>query len=236
MQLAAVAVIVAAAVVVLVVTVGGSDAPPKPGTRQASRTTRAITALLAGIPQNGNALGRPTAPVTLEWYGDLECPFCKEFTLGALPTLIARWVRGGQLRIEYLSMESATREPKVFEAQQVAALSAGLQNKTWNYIETFYHEQGREESGYVTEAYLRGLASQVPRLDLALWNEDRADPVLAAQVIAERQAAQRARFHGTPTFLFGLTGGRMHKIAPRSLTSPRQYDEIVEYLLRADEE
>jgi hypothetical protein len=51
-------------------------------------------------------------------------------------------VRGGELKIEYRSLETATREPEVFKAQQLAALAAGKQDRMWNFIETFYHEQG----------------------------------------------------------------------------------------------
>ena len=71
-------------------------------------------------------------------------------------------MRTGKLKIEYHSLETATREPEVFKTQQVAALAAGKQNKAWDFIETFYHEQGEEDSGYVTEKYLQGIASQVP--------------------------------------------------------------------------
>jgi protein-disulfide isomerase len=230
-----VAVIVVAALAAIVVTAGGTSAPPRPGSPQANTAAHAITALLSGIPQRADTLGKPTAPITLEWYGDLECPFCREFALGALAPLITRWVRTGQLKIDYLSMETATREPKIFDTQQVAALAAGMQNKMWNYIETFYHEQGEEDSGYVTERYLHNLAAQIPGLNLTLWSEDRYDPELAGQVIAERQAARRARYPGTPTFLIGLSDGGVHKFAPPSLTSPAPYNEAIEYLLHANE-
>ena len=42
----------------------------------------------------------------------------------------------------------------------------------WNFIELFYHEQGEEDTGYVTESYLQGLAAQVPGLNLSQWSED----------------------------------------------------------------
>jgi protein-disulfide isomerase len=231
-QLAAVAAIVLATLAVVVIAAGGSSSPPKPGSAQATTTAQAISALLAGIPQNANTLGRPTAPVTLEWYGDLECPFCREFTLGTLPSIINQWVRSGKLKIEYLSMETATREPKVFQTQQVAALAAGMQNKMWNFIETFYHEQGEEDSGYVTEQYLHGLATQIPGLNVTLWSEDRYDPELATQVAAERQAATRARFRGTPTFLIGRSRENMTRLYLASLTNPTQLNHAIEYLLR----
>jgi protein-disulfide isomerase len=219
------------ALAVVVVTAGGSSSPPKPGSTEATRTARAISALLAGIPQSANTLGKPTSPLTLKWYGDLECPFCKAFTLGALPSIIRRWVRSGDLKIEYLSMQTATRERAVFQAQQVAALAAGMQDRLWNYIETFYHEQGEEDSDYVNERYLYGLAGQIPGLDVALWAEDRHDPALAGRVAEEREAAIRAHFRGTPTFQLGLSKGQMYRLKPRSLKQPTLFNEVIEYLL-----
>ena len=230
-QLAIVAAVVVVALAVVVVAAGGSSPPPKPRGAQATTAAQGISALLAGIPQSADTLGQPTAPVTLKWYGDLECPYCKEFTLGALPSIIGQWVRGGQLKIEYLSMETATREPKVFKIQQVAALAAGMQNRMWNFIETFYHEQGEEDSGYVTEQYLHGLASQIPGLNIALWQEDRYDPELATKVVAEARGAIRAHYRGTPTFLIGRSGGTMYRFKPGSLTKPARLNAAIEYLL-----
>ncbi len=187
-----VSVVVVAIVVVLIATGGGSKSGiPKSKTEQNS-VTHGIAALIGGIPQSGNALGSPTAPVTLQYFGDLECPICREFTTGALPSIIPKWVRTGKLRIEYHSMETATREPETFKTQQIAAYAAGKQNKAWYFIETFYHEQGEEDSGYVTESYLQGIASQVPGLNLAKWTSDRNDPELANEITTDTQAANNA--------------------------------------------
>jgi protein-disulfide isomerase len=224
----AVAVVVAAIVVVLVATSGGSKSGI-PQTKQAQgAVTNEVRALMGGIHQNGNVLGSPTAPVTLQYFGDLECPICREFTFGALPSIIQKWVREGKLKIEYRSLETATREPETFRTQQVAALAAGKQNKMWNFIETFYHEQGEEDSGYVTEKYLQGIASQVSGLNLAQWTSDRGNAALAAQVAADAQAANNAGFTGTPSFLIGKTGGTMTKLEYSSLTDPAVFNQAIE--------
>ena len=62
-------------------------------------------------------------------------PDLQGFTLGALPSMIQKYVRTGKLKIEYHSLETATREPEVFKTQQVAALAAGKQNMAWDFIE-----------------------------------------------------------------------------------------------------
>jgi protein-disulfide isomerase len=234
-QLGSVAAVVVVVVVVIALVTGGGKktAVVKPGTASASSTEKLVTSLVGGITQNANVLGSPTAPVTLQYFGDLECPICRDFTLGALPSLIQKWVRTGKLRIEYRSLETATREPEVFKNQQVAALAAGKQSKMWNFIETFYHEQGEEDSGYVTENYIQGIAKQVPGLNLAQWTSDRNDSSLAAQVATDAQAANNQGFNGTPSFLIGKSGGAMSKYEYSSLTNPSGFNEAIEKLLKA---
>ncbi len=226
-----VAVVVVAIVAVLIATGGSSPSKPKVGSASATNTEAEINKLVDGIPQSGNVLGSPTAPVTLVYFGDLECPICREFTLGALPSIIQKWVRTGKLKIEYRSLETATREPEIFKTQQIAALAAGKQNKMWNFVETFYHEQGEEDSGYVTEKYLQELAQQVPGLDLAKWSSDRSEPALANQVTSDEQAASNEGFTGTPSFLIGKSGGALKKLENPSLTESANFDSEIEKLL-----
>jgi protein-disulfide isomerase len=187
-----------------------------------------INALLADIPQSANTLGEPNAPVTLEYFGDLECPFCRDFSLDVLPSIIQRWVRTGKLRIAYRALQTATRDPDVFVAQQVAALAAGKQNKAWDFIETFFAEQGEEGSGYVTDTYLEGIASQIPRLDLPRWTTDRKDPELVKEIADDAEAASQAGLTGTPTFLLGASGGAMKRFSPTDQTS---FDAAIEGLV-----
>jgi hypothetical protein len=123
-QLGSVAgVVVVIIAVILIATSGGGSSPGIEKTKgEPPKAVAEVTSLLQGIPQNENTLGSPKAPVTMEYFGDLECPICKEFTLGALPTLIQKYVRTGKLKLEYRNLETATREPETFKTQQVAAL------------------------------------------------------------------------------------------------------------------
>lgn len=169
-----------------------------------------VQSALKGIPQSGAHLGNPHAPVTMTYYGDLECPICKGFTLqGGFPQLLSTDIRRGKVQVDYRAFQTATQSPTTFQTQQVAALAAGKQNHFWDYVEFFYHEQGPEGTGYVDETYLQGLAKQVPGLNFSAWQSARNDAALVSQVQADEAAGRAAGVQGTPTLiLHGPRGTR----------------------------
>jgi protein-disulfide isomerase len=197
--LAAVAII---AVAIAISSSGGSKATGLQKGPQLAQTKAQVSQLLTGIPQTGATLGRPTAPVTLDYYGDLECPVCKDFTLnGGWRQLVQTDVRAGRVKVVYRAFPTATNDPNTFKSQQVAALAAGKQDRFWNYMELFYHQQGAEGSGYVTQSYLDGIARQIPGLNVSQWQTARNDATLAAQVDSDGAAGQTAGVTGTPTLI-----------------------------------
>jgi protein-disulfide isomerase len=188
------------AVAVAVAGAGGS----KPGLQrgaQAARTVSHASSLLAGIDQAGDVLGDPGAPVAMTYFGDLECPVCRAFTIDTLPQIIADQVRTKRLQIRYRSLETATSDPGTFTSQQVAALAAGAQDRMWQFVELFYAQQGPEGSGYVTASYLQNLAKQVPGLDVPRWSQERASSALADHVAADRVEAIKDGATATPTLI-----------------------------------
>jgi protein-disulfide isomerase len=226
-------VVVIIAVILVATGTGGGRKAVVAHSRAADAAVAAATSVLRGIPQRGNVLGDQNAPVTLQYYADLECPVCRQFsTGGALPAIIQRWVRPGRLKVEYLALETATREPEVFRDQQVAALAAGRQNRMWQYVELFYNEQGEEGSGFVTERYLGNLAEQVPGLNVRQWSAARTDPALADRLIIDAQAASSVGLNGTPSFLVGRTGAGLKTIEYSSLNDPAPFNAAIEQSLK----
>jgi protein-disulfide isomerase len=211
MQIGGIAVVGIVAIAIAVA-IGTSGSGSKTSTKPNPQATAEVNTLLAGIHQSGNVLGNPNAPVTMEYYGDLECPICQEFTLGAFPSIVKKYVRSGQLKVQYRAMRTATHEPTVFLEQQAAALAAGKQSLMWHYVENFYHHQGAEGSGYVTPAFLKERASEIPGLSVAKWEEERHNPKLAEAVEKDTEAAGENGFNGTPAFLLVKAGKPTKKL------------------------
>jgi protein-disulfide isomerase len=198
-----VAAIAVVAVFIAISSGGSTTQVVKPNSPAAKKAAATINTLLSGIPQQGNTLGSPSAKVTITEYGDLVCPVCKSFALGAENQLIAHEVRSGKVKIVYKALETAsqTANNSMFVPSQTAALAAGSQKRGWNYIELFYHEQGDETSSYVTDGYLGGLAKQIPGLNFSQWSSDRGGSSLSAQVNAAISSANASGFNSTPTLV-----------------------------------
>lgn len=205
------AVIIAIVVIVIATTGGGSGPGPH---KNAWPTVRNE---VAGIQQKGVMLGDPHAKFTLTYFGDLECPICRDFTVtpSDLPQFIHNDVRAGKANLIYRSFCTATCNDyptdgqKIFDQQQTAAYAAGMQHDFWDYAELFYHEQQPEGSHYVNAGWLDGIAKQIPGLNMGKWQTDLKDPVLQDQVNADAAAALRLKLQGTPTLIMkGPKGSR----------------------------
>jgi protein-disulfide isomerase len=211
-----IAIAVIVIVVAIVVSSGGGGGPKgahtglvKTGTAAEHQLVSQVDTLLNKIPQNGTTLGDPSAPVTMQYFGDLECPVCQAFTLLVLPTFIEQEVRTDQVKVVYRSMCTATCDGRraahlqleQFNSQQVAAYAAGKQDKFWQYIDPFYHQQETEGTGYADDAFLTGLAKQVPVLNVQAWQAARSDSALKAQLTADGNYANKAALSGTPTLI-----------------------------------
>jgi hypothetical protein len=191
---------------------------------------RRTEGLLADIPQHGSALGRPKAPVTLQFYGDLQCPDSRRVMLGALPFLIRHWVRDGKLRILYRSTETDTLSPVQFSRQQAAALAAGRQGKMWTFVDLFYREQRREGTPYANQAFLEGIAEQTS-MDMRRWENDRSPWRWAKKLETDSLFTTFKGLDSTPSFLIGPTGGEARALYHFTFEDPGVFNEAIRSLL-----
>jgi protein-disulfide isomerase len=156
------------------------------------------------LQQDGVFLGDPNAPATLIEFADLQCPFCADYATDTLPQVIDDYVRPGRLRLELRLL--AFLGPDSVSGRQWAN-AAALQDKLWPYTERFFRDQGPENSGYATDAFLERLARQTPGLDLGQLEEDLGTPPANALNREAERLATRLRVQGTPSFYLVRDGG-----------------------------
>ena len=194
---------------------------------EAKQVKGQVNQLLSGVPQAGTVLGSPSAPVTMVYYGDLQCPVCKDFTeSGGFPELVDKDVRSGKVKVVYRSFQTATPDPSTFRTQQAAALAAGKQNHFWDYVELFYHQQGTEGTSYVNNAFLTGLAQQISGLNLSQWRTERTNPSLLNHVVSEGQQGAAAGVRATPTLV--MEGPKGKSQVPQSVPSYAELQQAIQ--------
>lgn len=167
-----------------------------------------VTRTYAGIPQHGDTLGRPDAPVTMVVYVDPQCPYCGEWERVAMPELAARYVRPGLLRIVAHGLRfvgpDSERALRLLDA-------ASLRNRLFQAAGLLYWNQGEENTGWVSDGYLRSLAHALPGNPERLL-ADRDAAAVDATIRADEQAALRDGVTSTPWIELGRTGGRTRHV------------------------
>lgn len=192
----------------------GPASQPEPVTGVAGIADTA--AMLDGIPQHGNMLGSPKAPVQLVEYADPQCPYCAVYAVNVLPTLIHDYVRPGRVQLVYrglgfLGQDSGT-------ALSVAT-AAGLQNRLWNVIDLLYRNQGAENSGWVTDSLLRSIVTGAGA-DADRVFAERGSTGVGSTMKTWSTLAQNAGVNGVPAFFYGRRGGPLNKLTLSAIAVP----------------
>ena len=195
---------VAVAAVVVAIAAIVSTTPSKPAGAGATPST-----VVAGVPEHDGVLGNPNAPYTVTEYLDLQCPICKAASTQELPTLIDNYVKTGKVKLQartlhFIGDDSTTAA--------LAAAGAKQQGKLWSFIETFYANQGAENSGYVTDGFLRSVMKAAGVNANQALAYAKTSAAQAALDTADRDASAVGA-NSTPTFTIKKGNGAEQTLA-----------------------
>jgi protein-disulfide isomerase len=193
---------VALAAIVVAALASGSSSQAAPSVAD----TFARSTVVDGIPEHNGVLGDPKAPVTVTEYVDLQCPICAQASLADLPPLIDQYVKTGKVKLRMRTLSFLG--PDSVEAARVAH-GAEQQGRLWSFVETFYANQGSENTGYVTDAFLQRVATAAGVNYAAARTYSGTDPAQQALTKANR-AAQAIGVDATPTFTITKANGKEH--------------------------
>jgi protein-disulfide isomerase len=219
---------IVAVAIVIAVTSGGSGSSPTASTTTAGgagglKGVSAVTSELAGIPQKGNELGRASAPATMVVFADMQCPFCAEFENGAMPSLVQRYVRPGKLKIVFQPIVIIGND-SVLGARAVA--SAAQQNKLFEYAGILYRNQGKENSGYLDNAYVKKIGGATPGLDVTKLTADLKSAPVNKLLNDAQSLATSGKVSSTPSFFVSKTGQPLQQLQVTSLAPDAFYAKL----------
>ena len=175
----------------------------------------AVIQLFRGIPQNGNVLGKTSAPVTMVEYIDLQCPVCRAFETETMPTIIDRYVRTGKVKVEARTIAFIGADS---DRGRRAAIVASQQNRLFDFAQLLYANQGTENSGWLNDAMVTAAAKSIPGLDVPVLLATRNSAGVVATAKSYDAQANADGVGGTPALYIGKTGGKLSPFSP--LTAP----------------
>ena len=174
-------------------------------------------ALFNGIPQTGLVLGKPTAPVEMEMFIDVQCPFCQDYEVNNLPTIVQDNIRSGKVQLHLRPWAFIGGPGSQSFSGRLGLIAASFQNKGFEYAKVLYDNQGTEDTGWLTGRQMAGIAASVNGLNMRKWQK--AVNGSAVNTIASDvdDLAKKANVQGTPTVLVGCAGGKLQNVTSPSL-------------------
>ena len=172
-----------------------------------------------GTPESGHALGPADATVTLEEFGDFQCPPC-----GMLAEPI------NQLAHEFPKLRLVFRNfPLVMhqhanEAAQ-AAEAAGLQGHFWPMHDLLYREQGIWSKAADVRGLFQSYAAMI-RCNVTRFKKDMESEEIKARILADQKEGAKLGVKNTPTLFINNTA-----VPPASL-NPKDLRAAVEAALK----
>jgi protein-disulfide isomerase len=170
----------------------------------------------AGVPVKGEVLGAATAPVVLELYSDFQCPACRLFVTQQLARLVSDFVQPGILRIEARDIDILGQgTPNESLELAAGAACAAAQDRYWQFHDYVFWNQGRENRGDHSAAFIATVADAAG-VERVAWDACFAQPDARTPITSRTNAAIGAGINSTPTLV----------VNGQSFTGVPDYDQL----------
>lgn len=157
-------------------------------------------------------LGRADAPVTLEEFGDFECPPCGVLH-PVLKTIEQEY--GPRVKIIFREYPLIPTHPHAGAAAR-AAEAAGLQGKFWEMHDLIYETQKSWHETFDARPIFEGYATKIG-LDLNRYRQDVDGKVVENRIFEDGKRAHSLNVKGTPTVFLNGREVPFESLAPDKL-------------------
>jgi protein-disulfide isomerase len=159
-------------------------------------------------------IGKADAPLTMAYWSDYQCPFCKAVEVGgvpqiqidpSIPTLIKNYVDTGKLKIVFKDFAFLGQD-SITGAEYARAVWALYPDKFYTWRDAIFQAQDAEgDQGFGDAPSIDALIKKIPGLDDAKIKADVAanKAKYDAAIQADTQEGSKFGVQGTPGFIIG---------------------------------
>ncbi len=176
----------------------GVTATGQPPTAQTADINKVKT---AGDPFIGN----PSAPVTIAYWFDYQCPFCKQNEETAMPQIVSDYVNTGKVKVVFKDYQFLGVDSQAL-GQTARAVWDVAPDKFYEWHKAVYDNQGTENTGWATADKIRSITEGVlgtadTNKVLALVKTNGA--TYQKEMDADKAEGSGFGVTGTPSFIIG---------------------------------
>ncbi|MFZ2500532.1 MAG: thioredoxin domain-containing protein [Minisyncoccia bacterium] len=181
---------------------------------QQAGTGAAVSVDIKNVKTAGNPfIGKADAPVTIAFWSDFQCPYCKAFVIGgipqiptpaALPEIIKNYVDTGKVKVVFMDFTFLSEDSTTAALYSHAVWKLyPEQYATW-HVE-MYKAQDEEHKGFGNATTIDKLNATIAGLDAAKIAADvKANTsTYQAMVDSDKAEATKAGIRATPSFVIG---------------------------------
>lgn len=165
------------------------------------------------IQADDPVIGERDAPVTLAYWFDYQCPFCKAFDVGgisqipiepALPVLVKDYVETGKLKIVFKDYAFLGPDSETAALYKHAVWDL-YPDKFYEWHEAMFKAQDEENGGFGNEASILELSRKISGLDANALKAKVSEKREAYLGLIDEDRAEGAKFgiQGTPGVITG---------------------------------
>lgn len=184
-------------------TTGAADTGQKP------KAVNVKDVKTAGLPY----IGKENAPLTMAYWYDYQCPFCKAVDVGgvpqipiepSMPMIIKDYVETGKLKVVFKDFAFLGPDSTV-AAEYKHAIWELYPAKFYEWHEAMMHAQDEEHAGFGNEASIVDLTKKISGIDAGKVKALVAQKKSEYDAIMQADQAEGGKFgiQGTPGFIIG---------------------------------
>jgi protein-disulfide isomerase len=171
------------------------------------------------VKTTGDAfIGNPNAPVTVAFWYDYQCPFCKRFEVDAMSQLVTDYLKTGKVKVVFKDFQFLGPDSQTTALIARAVWEVDPTN-FYKWHSTIYQNQGQEGSGWATQDKILAMTTNI----LGASEEKQIEGLIVSKKTQYQSAIDADKAEGGS---FGISGTPGAIIGTNLISGAQPYSAV----------